>query len=141
MDFISQLGGGVSADCMKTPGQFTNEIIRAAKASIALTALGGNIIPCHNVTVDVRNQTQAHADALKARLDFGFLRMWSIHPHHIEPIIDAMTPSSQEVSEAREILSKAAAAHWGPIEHNGRLHDRASFRYYWGVISRGGQVP
>lgn len=141
MDFISQLGGAVSADCMKTPSQFTNELIRSTKAAISLTALGNNIIPCHNVTVDARNPAQARADATTARLQFGFLRMWSIHPCQIEPIIDAMTPSPQEVNEAQEIVSKAAAANWGPIEHNGRLHDRASFRYYWGIIARSGQTP
>jgi citrate lyase subunit beta/citryl-CoA lyase len=25
----------------------------------------------------------------------------------------------------------AAAAHWGPINHQGVLHDRASYRYFW----------
>jgi citrate lyase subunit beta/citryl-CoA lyase len=139
MDFISQLGGGISADCMKTPGQFTNELLRTTKSTIALTALARNIIPSHNVTVDVRNPAQAYSDALRARVDFGFLRMWSIHPSQIEPIIRGMTPSPHEVLEAKEIIRLAAAANWGPIEHNGRLHDRASFRYYWGVLARSGE--
>ena len=25
---------------------------------------------------------------------------------------------------------------WGPIAQNGRLHDRASYRYYWTVLQR-----
>jgi len=30
----------------------------------------------------------------------------------------------------------ARQADWGPIRHEGRLHDRASFRYYWQVLER-----
>jgi len=139
MDFISQLGGAVPAECMKSPGQFSNQIIRNTKTQIALAALAAHKIPSHNVTVDFRNTQQAQEDAHRARTEFGFMRMWSIHPDQIEPIISGMSPSQYEVSEAQEILSKAAAAQWGPIEHSGRLHDRASFRYYWGILSRSGR--
>jgi len=135
MDFISQLGGAVSSDCMKSPGQFSNKIISQAKTAIALAALKHNKIPSHNVTVDFRDAKVTLADARQAHSDFGFMRMWSIHPDQIEPIIQGMTPTKDEISEAREILSKAAAAQWGPIEHGGRLHDRASYRYYWGILS------
>jgi citrate lyase subunit beta/citryl-CoA lyase len=88
------------------------------------------------VTVDVRNTEQAFADADRARRQFGFMRMWSIHPGQIEPIIRAMTPSAKEIDEAVKIIAAARAAKWGPIELDGRLHDRASYRYYWGVIER-----
>lgn len=139
MDFISQLGGGVPAECMQSPGQFDNQLIRSTKSAIALAALGNNAIPSHNVTVNVRDPQQAFDDAHRARTEFGFLRMWSIHPDQIEPIVRAMSPSPSEVAHAKEILTLAASAQWGPIEHKGRLHDRASFRYYWGVISRSGE--
>jgi citrate lyase subunit beta/citryl-CoA lyase len=139
MDFISQLGGAVPASCMKSPGQFSNELLRQTKVKIALAALSANKIASHNVTVDLRNPQLVLDDARKARLEFGFMRMWSIHPEQIEPIITGMSPSHDEVLEAQEILSKASAANWGPIEHQGRLHDRASFRYYWGIIARAGK--
>jgi citrate lyase subunit beta/citryl-CoA lyase len=138
MDFISQLGGAIPSDCMKSPDQFSHTLLRSVKAQIALAALAHHSIPSHNVTVDVRNPAQAYADAHQARVEFGFLRMWSIHPDQIEPIIRAMSPSKDEVAEAKAILSKAAASSWGPIEHAGRLHDRASYRYYWGIVTRSG---
>ena len=25
---------------------------------------------------------------------------------------------------------------WGPISHEGLLHDRASYRYYWELVAR-----
>lgn len=140
MDFISQLGGGISADCMISPGQFDNQLLRTTKSAIALAALGNNIIPSHNVTVDVRNPQTAYSDALRARTEFGFLRMWSIHPDQIEPILQAMSPATHEVIEAHEILAKAEAAKWGPIQHAGRLHDRASYRYYWGILRQSGAI-
>ncbi|MEG0880844.1 MAG: CoA ester lyase, partial [Janthinobacterium sp.] len=34
------------------------------------------------------------------------------------------------------ILNEALRANWGPIAQNGRLHDRASYRYYWTVLQR-----
>ncbi len=139
MDFISQLGGAVSSNCMKSPEQFTNEILRATKTSITTAALRAHKIASHNVTVDVRNPKQALDDARQARMEFGFMRMWSIHPDQIEPIIQGMSPSHDEVIEAQEILAKAASNQWGPIEHLGRLHDRASFRYYWGILARAGE--
>ncbi len=41
-----------------------------------------------------------------------------------------------EVEEAEAILLKAHAADWGPIQHDGNLHDRATYRYYWEQLQR-----
>jgi len=136
MDFISHLGGAIPSDAMKSPGQFNHPLLTKVKTEIALAALSHNKIPNHNVTVNVRDPNQAYEDAWKARHEFGFLRMWSIHPDQIPHIIRGMTPTADELKEASDILKAAEAARWGPIEHNGRLHDRASYRYYWGIISQ-----
>jgi Ca2+-binding RTX toxin-like protein len=45
---------------------------------------------------------------------------------------DSMT----QVQEATTILVAAAAQHWAPISHEGVLHDRASYRYYWQLLER-----
>jgi citrate lyase subunit beta/citryl-CoA lyase len=136
MDFISHAAGAISAECMKSPGQFDHPLLSSVKSEIALAALGAGKTPSHNVTVNVRDPKVAFDDAYRARHSFGFLRMWSIHPTQIEQIIHAMTPTQQELLEAQEIMQRAEQAKWGPIEYNGRLHDRASYRYYWGIISR-----
>lgn len=136
MDFISHLGGAIPSTGMKSPGQFEHALLHKVKADIAIAALRHNKVPNHNVTVDVRNPAQAFSDAQKARHQFGYLRMWSIHPEQASHIINGMTPTAEEMAEATTILSKAQAAQWGPIEHGGRLHDRASYRYYWGVLNR-----
>jgi citrate lyase subunit beta/citryl-CoA lyase len=136
MDFISEAAGAIPAECMRSPGQFDHPLLSTVKSSIALAALGAGKTPSHNVTVDVRDPEAAYRDAYRARHSFGFLRMWSIHPTQIDPILRAMTPTHEELKEAQEIMQRAEQAQWGPIEHNGRLHDRASYRYYWGIISR-----
>jgi citrate lyase subunit beta/citryl-CoA lyase len=138
MDFISQVGGAIPSTCMKSPGQFENQIIALTKSRIASAALRHNKVPSHNVTVDVRNPEQSFQDAYRARHEFGYLRMWSIHPDQVDNIIRGMSPSHDEVLEAQTIITAAAAADWGPIEIGGRLHDRASFRYYWGVLCASG---
>jgi citrate lyase subunit beta/citryl-CoA lyase len=62
--------------------------------------------------------------------------MWSIHPEQVQPIVQAFTPSASELDEACEILIAAQAAQWGPIEYHNRLHDRASYRYFWSILQR-----
>jgi citrate lyase subunit beta/citryl-CoA lyase len=98
--------------------------------------LGNSVVPSHNVTTEIRDATVVREDARRARHEFGFLRMWSIHPNQIQPIVEAMRPDFAEVSEAASLLVAAQDAAWGPIQHEGRLHDRASYRYYWELLQR-----
>lgn len=62
--------------------------------------------------------------------------MWSIHPNQIMPIVEAMRPDFSEVETAAAILIAAQDKDWAPIAHEGRLHDRASYRYYWELLER-----
>jgi citrate lyase subunit beta/citryl-CoA lyase len=75
-------------------------------------------------------------DARRARDEFGFLRMWSIHPSQIEPIVRAFRPDMHELERAAAVLAAAQDADWGPIRHDGKLYDRASYRYCWDVLQR-----
>jgi citrate lyase subunit beta/citryl-CoA lyase len=71
-----------------------------------------------------------------ARNEFGYLRMWGIHPRQIVPIVEAMRPDFSEVETAAAILITAQDEDWAPVAHDGRLHDRASYRYYWELLAR-----
>ena len=136
MDFVSEHRGAIAGAAMVSPGQFEHPLIARAKAEIAAAALGNGIIPAHNVTTELRETDVVRADARRACREFGFLRMWSIHPNQIQPIVEAMQPDTSEVTDATSILCQAQDAAWGPIQHAGRLHDRASYRYYWEVLRR-----
>jgi citrate lyase subunit beta/citryl-CoA lyase len=121
---------------MRSPGQFKHPLVARAKCEIAAAALGNGVIPAHNVTTELRDTNVVREDARRAREEFGFLRMWSIHPSQIQPIVEAMRPDFTEVADAVGILIAAQDNAWGPIQWEGKLHDRASYRYYWEVLAR-----
>ncbi|HMZ28350.1 MAG TPA: aldolase/citrate lyase family protein [Thauera aminoaromatica] len=136
MDFVSGHHGAIPGNAMKSPGQFEHPLVVRAKADIAAAALANGVVPSHNVTTELQDVAVIRNDAERARREFGFLRMWSIHPNQILPIIAAMQPDFSEVEEAAAILCAAQDNAWGPIRHQGRLHDRASYRYYWELLQR-----
>ena len=136
MDFVSDHHGAIPAAAMRSPGQFEHALIARAKSEIVSAALGAGAVPAHNVTLDLKDPYQTHADAVRARREFGFMRMWSVHPAQIQPIVTAMQPDFSEVAEACDILRAAARASWGPVQHAGGLHDRATYRYYWQLVQR-----
>lgn len=136
MDFVSDHRGAIPGSAMKSPGQFEHPLIVRAKAEIAAAALVNGVVPTHNVTTELKDTAFIRNDALRAKNEFGYLRMWSIHPNQIVPIVEAMRPDFSEVEMATAILTAAQDNSWGPISHNGLLHDRASYRYYWELLAR-----
>jgi citrate lyase subunit beta/citryl-CoA lyase len=136
MDFVSGHHGAIHASKMRSPGQFEHPVIVHAKAQVVSAALAHGVIPAHNVCLDLRNPDNVYRDASRARNDFGFLRMWSIHPSQVQPIVDAMKPDLGEVADAAAILLAAQRASWGPIQYEGQLHDRATYRYFWQLLQK-----
>ncbi|MDR0577915.1 MAG: CoA ester lyase [Candidatus Accumulibacter sp.] len=136
MDFVSGHHGAIPGSAMKSPGQFDHPLVARAKCEIATAALGNGVVPTHNVTTELKDIEIIRNDALRARHEFGFLRMWSIHPNQIAPIVEAMRPDFSEVETAVAIVTAAQDKNWAPIAHEGLLHDRASYRYYWELLAR-----
>lgn len=136
MDFVSGHHGAIPGSAMKSPGQFDHPLVARAKCEISAAALSCGVVPSHNVTTELKDIDFIRNDARRARNEFGYLRMWSIHPNQIVPIIEAMRPDFSEVQAAVEILIAAQDKDWGPIQHAGKLHDRASYRYYWALLER-----
>lgn len=136
MDFVSGHHGAIPGSAMKSPGQFDHPLVARAKCEISAAALACGVVPSHNVTTELKDIEYIRNDALRARREFGYLRMWSIHPNQIQPIVEAMRPDFSEVQTASEILIAAQDKDWGPIQHAGKLHDRASYRYYWELLDR-----
>lgn len=136
MDFVSGHHGAIPAAAMRSPAQFEHALLVRAKARMVAAALGQGVVPAHNVCLNLKDERVVHGDAHRARMEFGFLRMWSIHPAQIRPIVDAMKPSFEEVQDASSILCAAQDAAWGPIQFKGELHDRATYRYFWSVLER-----
>ena len=136
MDFVSAHRGAIPRAGMSAQGQFTHPLIVRAKLEIAAAAHAHAKTPSHCVVTEFKSAAAIEAAATRAAREFGYTRMWSIHPNQIQPIIDAFAPSVAEIDEAIDIIHAAQAAHWAPIQHRDVLHDRASYRYFWQVLER-----
>jgi citrate lyase subunit beta/citryl-CoA lyase len=136
MDFVSSHRGAILASALRSPEQFEHALLVRAKARVVAAALASGVVPAHSVCLNLKDEAVVHADARRARHQFGFLRMWSIHPMQIRPIVEAMRPQWSEVEDAAAILNEARERGWGPIQYKGELHDRASYRYFWEALRR-----
>lgn len=136
MDFVSAHHGAIPAAAMRSPLQFDHALVRRAKAIQCAAALGRGLVPVHGVTLALRDPEAVHADARRARDEFGYQRMWSIHPSQIEPICRAFAPEDHELELAGRVLLAGWAASWAPVGVDDQLYDRASYRYFWLVLRR-----
>jgi citrate lyase subunit beta/citryl-CoA lyase len=136
MDFVSAHRGAIPITAMSVHGQFEHPLVRRAKLEIAAACHAAAKVPSHCVVTEFKHTAALQAAATRAAHEFGYTRMWSIHPDQIQPIVDVFAPTVAELDEAVEIITEAQAAHWAPTRHHDLLHDRASYRYYWQVIER-----
>jgi citrate lyase subunit beta/citryl-CoA lyase len=140
MDFVSAHGGAIPDDAMGVAGQFAHPLVQRAKLAIASACHAHGKVPSHNVVTEFRNTDALQTAARRAARELGYTRMWSIHPDQIRPILAAFAPSDGEVQQAATVLGRAVAAEWAPVSVEGRLHDRASYRFYWQVLVRAHQT-
>jgi citrate lyase subunit beta/citryl-CoA lyase len=145
MDFVSAHGGAIPATGMGVSGQFTHPLVVRAKLEIASACHAHGKVPSHGVVTEFRDQGAFRAAASRAANEFGYTRMWSIHPDQIRTIVEVFAPAADEIHKATQLLRAAQAAQWAPISFDGKLEDRASYRYYWQVLERahrtGRQLP
>ncbi|MGY8903000.1 MAG: HpcH/HpaI aldolase/citrate lyase family protein [Burkholderiales bacterium] len=152
MDFVSAHGGAIPASAMTLADaggaaladapfdQFTHPLVRRAKLEIAAACHAHGKVPAHCVVTEFNDLTRVQRAARLAATQLGYTRMWSIHPSQIRPILAAFAPTESEIHDATEIIAKAFSANWEPISFNRKLHDRASYRYYWQVLERAHQT-
>jgi citrate lyase subunit beta / citryl-CoA lyase len=136
MDFVSAHGGAIPSEGMSVEGQFTHPLVVRAKLEISSACHAQGKVPSHGVVTEFKDSQAFGRAARRAAREFGYTRMWSIHPDQIRPILEAFAPEAKEIDTAARILVDAQAADWAPISHAGKLEDRASFRYYWQVLER-----
>jgi citrate lyase subunit beta / citryl-CoA lyase len=136
MDFVAAHGGAIPSEAMGIEGQFAHPLVVRAKLEIASACHAWGKVPSHGVVTEHKQKTSLLAAARRAALEFGYTRMWSIHPDQIRPILEAFAPSAHEIDTATRIILAAARADWAPISFAGKLQDRASYRYYWQVLER-----
>ncbi len=140
MDFVSAHGGAIPAAGMSVAGQFSHPLVVRAKLEIAAACHAHGKVPSHCVVTEFGDAAALEAAAGRAAREFGFTRMWSIHPGQIRPILAAFAPQGDEIAQAARIISAALEADWAPVSVEGVLHDRASYRYFWQVLTRAHQT-
>jgi len=140
MDFVSSHGGAIPADAMGSQGQFTHPLVLRAKLEMASACHAYGKVPSHCVVTEFNDAAAMTAAARRAARELGYARMWSIHPNQIRPILEAFAPSEGEIEDAVKIITAAEQAGWAPISFSGKLHDRASYRYFWQVLERAHQT-
>jgi citrate lyase subunit beta/citryl-CoA lyase len=140
MDFVSAHRGAIPQAGMSAQGQFEHPLVLRAKLEISAACHASNKTPSHCVVTEFKKLDLLREAAKKASRQLGYLRMWSIHPDQILPIVESFAPTVAETDQAIEILMAAQAADWAPISHHQTLHDRASFRYFWHVLERARQT-
>lgn len=136
MDFVSAHGGAIPKTAMELPGQFEHPLVVRAKVEVAAAAHAFGKTPSHCVVTEFRDTARLADAARRAARELAYTRMWSIHPDQIRPIVEALAPAAEDVAEAAELLVAAQAADWAPIAFRDRLHDRASYRFFWTVLER-----
>jgi len=136
MDFVSAHRGAIPQQAMSVAGQFEHPLVRRAKLEIAAACHAHAKAPSHCVVTEFKDPVALQIAATRAAREFGYTRMWSIHPDQIRVIVDAFAPTVAEIDLAVEIIRAAQDADWAPIRHRDTLHDRASYRYFWHVIER-----
>jgi len=148
MDFVSAHAGAIPHTAMGLRGaqdgdtldQFHHPLVVRAKLDIASACHAHGKVPSHCVVTELRDLAAIEAAAHTAASALGYTRMWSIHPAQIRPILKAFAPSTSELDLAARIVLQASKADWAPISVDGKLHDRASYRYFWQVLERAHQT-
>ena len=136
MDFVSAHGGAIPSEGMGIEGQFTHPLVVRAKLEIASACHAHAKVPSHGVVTEFKDTKALARAAGRAARELGYTRMWSIHPDQIRPILEAFAPSAREIDKACKLITEAARADWAPVSFEGKLEDRASYRYYWQVLER-----
>jgi citrate lyase subunit beta/citryl-CoA lyase len=148
MDFVSAHGGAIPSSAMgvrsahddQSLDQFHHPLVLRAKLEIASACHAAGKVPSHCVVTEFRDVQALVQAARLAATALGYTRMWSIHPDQIRPILKAFSPLEAEVELACSIVLEAARQDWAPISVQGKLHDRASYRYFWQVLERAHQT-
>ena len=148
MDFVSAHAGAIPHTAMGvraaadayTLDQFHHPLVLRAKLDIASACHAAGKVPSHCVVTELRDMAVVERSARMAAASLGYTRMWSIHPSQIEPILRAFTPSVEDIDLAAHIVEQASLSEWAPISVDGKLHNRASYRYFWQVLERAYQT-
>ncbi len=137
------LGYADLAASLGRPGPVAPEDWRFAQDAVLVAARAAGLQAIDGPHLGVRDDERFRAEVEHARA-LGFDGKWAIHPAQLPALIEAFTPSAQDVAEARatlDALEGAAAGGAGAVAVDGQMLDEALARSARRVIARAGAQP
>jgi len=118
-DLSNELG----AQANRAADGLLTEPFRHARSLCLFGARAAGTEPVDTVYVDFRNQAGFEVDCMEAVRD-GFTCKMAIHPAQVEVINRVFTPSTDQVAEARRIMTAFAdASDAGVVAIDGKMYD------------------
>ena len=90
---------------------------------VLASRVAGLAPPIDGVTVALDDETQLHADTLRARR-FGFGAKLCIHPRQVAPVNAGFRPTETELAWATRVLAAAREANGAAVAVDGKMVDR-----------------
>ena len=130
MDFVSAHGGAIPEAGMGVQGQFTHPLVVRAKLEIASACHAHGKVPSHCVVTEFKDRAaMAAAAAARQRASSASRACGASTPTRSGRSWRRSRPAPARSTRPRSIVAAAQAADWAPISVDGKLHDRASYRY------------
>jgi len=117
---------------------YPGDVFHYPRYQLTIACRAAGIDPVDGPFADFRNP-EAYAEECKRAATLGMVGKWAIHPAQIQPALDVFSPTSEEVSFAREIIEvyrKAEADGIGSVGHKGMMVDAASARLFQNTVDR-----
>jgi citrate lyase subunit beta/citryl-CoA lyase len=123
------------ADLGLLPGPDRSELAPYRAQVVAASARAGKQPPIGSTSTELRDLDSVRATT-RALLRQGFRARTAVHPAQVRVINEVLTPTDEQVQQAREVL----AAGSGAVGVNGRLVDEAVARSAREVLARAGEA-
>ena len=75
------------------------------------------------------DKNRGYGAALKSAFEYA-------RQHDYEFVVTIDCDGQHQPQRIPKFIAAAQEADWGPTQHAGKLHDRASYRYYWELLQR-----
>ena len=117
---------------------YPGDVFHYPRFRIAMAARAAGLDPVDGPYANFRNEEGFRREARMAFM-LGFVGKWAIHPAQIAPALEIFSPTSEEVTRARELAAaydKALAEGLGSVNVNGTMVDAASIRIVMNTVRK-----
>jgi citrate lyase subunit beta/citryl-CoA lyase len=117
---------------------YPGDIFHYPRFRIAMAARAAGLDPVDGPYANFRNEEGYRREAKWAHM-LGFVGKWAIHPAQIAPALEVFSPTTEDVTRARELATaydKALAEGIGSVSVNGTMVDAASIRIIMNTVRK-----